>query len=109
MPRQRSRELPEGLFKRGPVYVFRRAIPPELRAKIGRREVFLSLGTTDELEARIRGAVELVRSEQLFHEARESLLLDEAAAGLWERIRSENRLRDLAKRTSSPRGRGGAS
>ena len=82
MPRQRARDLPEGVFKRGDTYIYRKAIPPELRAKIGRREVFLSLGTSDELEARIRGAVELVRSERTFAEAREALLLDGVARDL---------------------------
>jgi hypothetical protein len=82
MARQRSRGLPEAVFRRGPVYVFRRQVPPELRAKLGKREVFKSLATGDELEARILGVIELVLSERRFTEAKESLLLDTAAESL---------------------------
>jgi hypothetical protein len=81
-PRQRDRGLPEGLFLDGSRFLFRRQISPELRARLGRREVYKSLGTSDELEARCLACVEAVLAERSFHEAREQMILEEATAGL---------------------------
>jgi hypothetical protein len=85
MPRQRARDLPEGLFQRGRSWVYRRVIPPELRQRIGRREVHKVLPAEDEQEARLLASVEAIRAQRLFHEATEGLLLDSASADLASR------------------------
>jgi hypothetical protein len=105
VPRQRNRDLPEGVFKRatrprgdtvsasgaspttanqneGGSLIYRKVIPPELRPRLGRREWFVSLGTTDVVVARVKAVVESVLAERAFAEAREALLLDSASAEL---------------------------
>ena len=69
------------------VYWFRRAVPQDLRAKIGRCELTKSLRTKDPTEAKIRYAPLLEWSDRLFQAARSGVTLSpkdiSALAGKW--------------------------
>ncbi|WP_374549430.1 DUF6538 domain-containing protein [Sphingobium yanoikuyae] len=58
------------LAKRGSVYYFRRIVPDELRATLGKREIMLSLRTKDREEAKRLIPVEIIKSDALFASAR---------------------------------------
>lgn len=58
-----------GLIKRGGMWTYRREIPPKLRSFLGKREIKVSLRTTDEAMAQRRWRIEHERTEQLFREA----------------------------------------
>ncbi|MGO8847393.1 MAG: DUF6538 domain-containing protein [Methylocella sp.] len=58
---------------RGSIYWFRRAVPVELREIIGKREVMFSLKTSDLRAAKRVAALEAVRADDLFENARRKL------------------------------------
>src|SRR5688572_12573985 len=55
---------------RSGVYRFRRAVPDELRDIIGKREIKISLRTTDFAVAKRRAAAESIKADRLIEEAR---------------------------------------
>jgi ATP-dependent DNA ligase len=57
------------LVQRGSVWIYRREVPPKLRALIGKREIKESLRTTDERVAQRRWRVVHERVTQMFAEA----------------------------------------
>ena len=61
------------LYRRQGIYRFRRFVPKDLREIIGRREIKVSLRTTDLDTAKRRLAVEALKADQLFADARRIL------------------------------------
>ena len=61
------------LYRRQGIYRYRRQVPKELREIIGRREIKISLRTTDPETAKRRLAVEALKTDRLFNEARRTL------------------------------------
>jgi integrase len=61
------------LYRRQGIYRFRRVVPVALREVIGRREVKVSLRTTELQEAKRRAATESLRVDKLFDDARRLL------------------------------------
>lgn len=66
------------LSKRGPVYYFRRVIPSELQAIIGRREFVFSLGTKDREEAKRLRTPHILATDAQLDAARKALESDPA-------------------------------
>lgn len=57
------------LVKRGGIYIYRRVVPPKLRAILGKREWKESLATSDLNEAQVRWRAVHERVEAMFSEA----------------------------------------
>src|SRR5687767_15954049 len=55
---------------RSGVYRFRRAVPDELRDIIGKREIKVSLRTTDFATAKRRAATESIKADRIIEDAR---------------------------------------
>src|SRR5688572_8044806 len=68
------------LVRRGSVYIYRREVPPKLRALIGKREIKESLKTTDERVAQRRWRVVHERVSQRFAEAEKGAVTHRIAA-----------------------------
>ncbi|WNM09829.1 DUF6538 domain-containing protein [Komagataeibacter nataicola] len=54
---------------RGTTYHFRRIVPPTLRTALNRREIWVSLKTGDQNEARKRASLLHARTTELFSQA----------------------------------------
>jgi hypothetical protein len=61
------------LYRRQGIYRYRRQVPKHLREIIGRREIKISLRTTDLETAKRRLTVEALKTDRLFDEARRTL------------------------------------
>ncbi len=77
---------------RGTTYHFRRIVPPALRAALNRREIWVSLKTGYQNEARKRASILHARTTELFSQA-QSVLAEPDALSLLEGLRVA--LRDL--------------
>lgn len=84
------------LYRRQGIYRYRRQVPKELREIIGRREIKISLRTTDLDTAKRRLAVEALKTDRLFTEARRTLTNPAALA-------THAAVRDAADRRKRPR------
>ena|GEM_PF-2550212 len=65
------------LAKRGSVYYFRRIVPDDLRAVLGKREIMLSLRTKDREDAKRLIPKEIIKSDALFASARKGSVSDQ--------------------------------
>jgi|RhiMethySRZTD1v2_1073278.scaffolds.fasta_scaffold48558_2 uncharacterized protein DUF6538 len=61
------------LYRRQGIYRYRRQVPKKFREIIGRREIKISLRTTDLEIAKRRLTVEALKTDRLFNEARRTL------------------------------------
>jgi integrase len=68
------------LYRRQGIYRFRRFVPKDLREIIGQREIKVSLRTTDLETAKRRLALEVIKSDRRFEEARRILANPDARA-----------------------------
>jgi integrase len=68
------------LYRRQGIYRFRKFVPKELREIIGQREIKVSLRTTDLETAKRRLALEVIKADRRFAEARRVLANPEARA-----------------------------
>lgn len=66
-----------GFFKRGKTWQIRRAVPSDLQAFLGRKEILKSLRTGDEAEAIRRYRVEATEIDAYFERERDSMLKPE--------------------------------
>lgn len=71
----RLTSLRPNLVLRSRVFHFRRAVPLDLRPRFGRRELSISLRTSDAALARVWSRELYVASERLFAEARQNSML----------------------------------
>ncbi|WP_322786461.1 DUF6538 domain-containing protein, partial [Acidomonas methanolica] len=71
---------------RGTTYHFRRIVPPALRAALNRREIWVSLKTGYQNEARKRASLLHARTTELFMQAH-SVLAEPDALGVTGRLR----------------------
>ena len=68
------------LYRRQGIYRFRKFVPKELREILGKREIKVSLPTTDLDTAKRRLAVEALKADRLFEDARGILANPDALA-----------------------------
>jgi integrase len=79
------------LYRRQGIYRFRRFVPKDLREIIGRREIKVSLRTNDLDTAKRRLAIEALKADRLFNEARCVLANPDALAFLMTQRDVEDR------------------